>query len=205
MLSGSERNSGGQKLSDVLAQRGRLSEARCRLIGAQVSKALLALHDRGIVCGAVATNNLYVMPTGNVLIGSVVTKQDSNNTQASDDVARLAAVLAQCVCGIEIDPEASWSAAALTELGCGSEFADDLANLLANPSDPQGLTKLCANRKVDLQNDLAPTIDFEPTTITGLDPLPSSRAGVKQPSNPQQWQQRIQTELQKVRRMLKRR
>ncbi|MCY3851203.1 MAG: hypothetical protein OXF75_10450 [Acidimicrobiaceae bacterium] len=209
-----ETVAGNGSLADVLAERGRLSETECRAIGSRIASALEAIHERGIVHGDVKGANIVMAPDGELWLAdfdaagaassprSRGTPQRLRNRTAldqSDDFVAVALLVAECATGILIDPTAEWTASALTQLGCSSELAHDLAAVLADPSDPRRVASLLGspeNRlphaaRIRAGNDPTPTIDFEPTAIASLDPLPSTTEAFPQPATPIGWQEKI--------------
>ncbi len=213
-----ETVSGDGSLADVLAERGRLSETECRAIGSRITAALEAIHERGIVHGDVKPANIVIAPDGDLWIadfdaagapssprsrGTPQRLRNQATLDPRDDFVGLALLVAECATGILIDPTAEWTASALTQLGCGSELAHDLAAVLADPSDPRRIASLLGSPEDSLPraaenrtgSDPTPTIDFEPTAIAGLDPLPTTTEALNQPSTPVRWQQTIQRTL----------
>lgn len=209
-----ETVAGNGSLADVLAERGRLSETECRAIGSQIAAALESIHERGIVHGDIKPANIVMAPDGDLWIADFDAAGTTSSARArgtpqrlrnratldqSDDLVGVALLIAECATGILIDPTAEWSALALTQLGCSSELAHDLAAVLADPSDPRRVAALLGSAedslphaaKIRTGNDTTPTIDFETTAIAGLDPLPTSAEAWDQPSSPSGWQQRI--------------
>ncbi len=188
----------GHTLSRVLAERGRLNEARCRVIGAQVFTALRQLHQVGLVSGAINATNLLVMPDGRVLLDKTpepntiepngrCPKPNPEDLKPTDDLLSLAALVTFCATGIEIDPNISWSRPALASLGCSDALATDLANCFADPTNSEVCDALFTHKAIDVRNDLAPTIDFEPTTIPGLEPLQPATVALTQTTSQQAW------------------
>lgn len=213
-----ETIAGDGSLADVLAERGRLSETECRVIGSRIAAALEAIHERGIVHGDIKGANIVMDPDGDLWIadfdaagapssprsrGTPQRLRNQATLDRSDDFVGLALLVVECATGVLIDPNAEWTASALTQLGCGSELAHDLAAVLADPGDPRRIASLLGSPEDRLPraarartgNDPTPTIDFEPTAIAGLDPLPSTTKAFYQPSIPTGWQERIQRTL----------
>ena len=214
-----ETVAGNGSLADVLAERGRLSETECRAIGSRIAAALGSIHERGIVHGDIKPANIVMAPDGDLWIADFDAAGTTSSARArgtpqrlrnratldqSDDLVGVALLIAECATGILIDPTAEWSAPALTQLGCSSELAHDLAAVLADPSDPRRVAALLGSAedslprtakiraaKIHADNDPTPTIDFETTAIAGLDPLPTTAEAWDQPSSPVGWQQRI--------------
>ena len=216
-----ETIAGNGSLADVLAERSRLSETECRAIGARIASALEAIHERGIVHGDIKPANIVMAPDGELWIAdfdaagaassprSRGTPQRLRNLAAldrSDDFVGLALLVAECATGILIDPTVVWSPPALTQLGCSSELAHDLAAVLADPSDPRRVASLLGSpedrlpraAKIRTGNDPTPTIDFEPTAIAGLDPLPTTTKASHQPSTPIGWRRTIHQALNRL-------
>ncbi len=214
-----ETVAGDGSLADVLAERGRLSEAECRGVGSRIAAALAEVHERGVVHGDVKPANIVIAPDGGLWIadfdaaGPVSSPRSRGTPQRlvnhstldrSDDTVGVALVVAECATGIVIDPTVEWSALALAQLGCSNDLAHDLAAVLADPTDlrrvaallgsPEG--RLPSAAEVRTGNDPTPTIDFEPTVIAGLDPLPSTTEVLNQPPPPAGWQESIQRTLQ---------
>ena len=212
-----ETVAGNGSLADVLAERGRLSETECRAIGSRIATALAEIHERGVVHGDIKPANIVLAPDGDLWIsdfdaaGTISSSRSRGTPQRlrnhttldrSDDIVGVALIVAECATGILIDPTAEWSAVALTHLGCSNELAHDLAAVLADPTDPHRVAALLGNHderlpdaaRIHTGKDPTPTIDFEPTVITGLDPLPSTEA-LNQPSLNVGWQEPIKRTL----------
>ncbi|MDE0606829.1 MAG: protein kinase [Acidimicrobiaceae bacterium] len=213
-----ETIAGNGSLADVLAERGRLSETECRAIASRVAAALGAIHERGIVHGDIKPANIVMAPDGDLWIadfdaagspssarlrGTPQRLRNHGTLDRSDDFVGVALLVAECATGILIDPTAEWTASALTQLGCGSELAHDLAAALADPGDPRRVASLLGSStdalpraaKLRAGADPSPTVDFEPTAIAGLDPLPTAAEAFPQPSTPVGRQQAIQRTL----------
>lgn len=205
-------------LADVLAERGRLSEPECRGIGSRIAAALASVHERGLVHGDVKPANILMAPDGDVWIadfdaagpvsgprtrGTPQRLRSRSTLECSDDIVGVALVVAECATGVVIDPTVEWSASDLAQLGCSSELADDLAAVLAEPVDPRRVAALLGRADDRLPSaaetrcgyDPTPTIDFEPTVIAGLDPLPSTAEVLMQPLGPASWQDSVQQAL----------
>ena len=193
-------SAGEHTLARVLLERGRLNEARCRVIGAQVFATLKQLHQVGLFSGSIDAANLVVMPDGRVLLAKAAAsiaeaanagspKTNSRDVMPEADIVSLAALLTLCATGVEIDPKISWSHEALVSLGCSDALATDLANCFADPTNSEVCRSLFTHGAFDPKSDLAPTIDFEPTTIEGLEPLPL--VDTTQPTTPVAWQGRF--------------
>ena len=214
-----ETVAGDGSLADVLGQRGRLSESECRGVGSRIAAALAEIHERGVVHGDVKPANIVMAPDGDLWIadfdaaGSVSSPRARGTPQRlvnrstldySDDVVGVALVVAECATGIVIDPTVDWSAPALAQLGCSNELAGDLAAVLADPTDPRRVAALLGSpedrlpraAEVRTGNDPTPTIDFEPTAIAGLDPLPSTTGALNEPASALDWQDSIRQTLQ---------
>lgn len=205
-------------LADVLAERGRLSESECREIGSRIATALAGIHERGVVHGDVKPANVLMAPEGDVWIadfdaagpvssprtrGTPQRLRNPSTLERSDDTVGVALVVAECATGVVIDPTVEWSAPELAQLGCSRELAGDLAAVLADPVDlwraaallgrPDGRLPSAAETRTG--NDPTPTIDFEPSFIAGLDPLPSTAEVLMQPMGPASWQDSLQQAL----------
>ena len=213
-----ETVAGNGSLADVLAERGRLSETECRAIGSRIATALAEIHERGVVHGDIKPANIVMAPDGDLWIadfdaagttssprsrGTPQRLRNEATLDESDDIVGVALPVAECATGILIDPTAEWSAPALAQLGCSNELAHDLAAVLADPSDPHRVAALLGNRderlpdaaRIHTGNDPTPTIDLEPTVITGLDPLPNTTEALNQPSLNVGWQEWIKRTL----------
>ena len=213
-----ETVAGNGSLADVLAERGRLSETECRAIGSRIATALAEIHERGVVHGDIKPANIVMAPDGDLWIADfdaagTTSSRRSRGTQQrlrnqatldhSDDIVGVALLVAECATGMLIDPTAEWSAPALAQLGCSNELAHDLAAVLADPSDLRRVAVLLTHpedrlpsaAKIRTGRDPTPTIDFEPTTIAGLDPLPSTTEAFNQPVAAVGWQERIHQTL----------
>ena len=213
-----ETVAGNGSLADVLAERGRLSEAECRGIGSRIAAALSDIHERGLVHGDIKPANIVMAPDGDVWItdfdaagttssprsrGTPQRLRDHTTLDPADDIVALALLVAECATGILIDPTAKWSAPALVQLGCSNELAHDLAAVLADPSDPRRVAVLLTHPEDRLPspanirtgNDPTLTIDFEPTAIAGLDPLTTTAEALNQLPTPVGWQERIRQTL----------
>lgn len=214
-----ETVAGDGSLADVLAERGRLSESECRGIGSRIAEALAAVHERGLVHGDVKPANVLMAPEGDVWIadfdaagpvssprtrGTPQRLRKRSTLECSDDIVGVALVVAECATGVVIDPTVEWSAPALAQLGCSRGLAADLAAVLANPVDLRRVAGLLGHPDGRLPSavetrtgkDPTPTIDFEPTVIAGLDPLPSTAEVLMQPLGPADWQDSIRGTLQ---------
>ena len=213
-----ETVAGDGSLADVLAERGRLSESECRGIGSRIAEALAGVHERGLVHGDVKPANVLMAPEGDVWIadfdaagpvssprtrGTPQRLRNHSTLERSDDIVGLALVVAECATGVVIDPTVEWSPPELAQLGCSRELAADLAAVLADPVDllhaaalfgrPDG--RLPSAAETHTGSDPTPTIDFEPTVIAGLDPLPSTAEVLNQPLGPASWQDSVQQAL----------
>lgn len=214
-----ETVAGNGSLADVLAERGRLSETECRAIGSRIATALAEIHERGVVHGDIKPANIVLAPDGDLWIadfdaaGTISSSRSRGTPQRlrnhttldrSDDIVGVALVVTECATGIVIDPTADWSALALAQIGCSYELAHDLAAVLTDPTDPHRVAALLGNpderlpdaARIHAGNDPTPTIDFEPTVIAGLDPLPSTTEALNQPPLNMGWQESIQRTLQ---------
>lgn len=209
---------GNGSLADVLAERGRLSETECRGIGSRIAAALKTIHGRGVVHGDIKPANIVMAPDGDLWIADFDAAGTTSSPRArgtperlrnhatldpSDDIVGVALLVAECATGVLIDPAAEWPASALAQLGCSKELAHNLAEILADPSDPRRVALLLAHPEDRLpspasirnSSDPTPTIDFGTTALAGLDPLPSTTSALNQPATPVGLQERIQQTL----------